>query len=214
MAPIYSTATETAERELMGMGISRLLSAIFSASTDRESWELLRQSILRQSEPSDRDLSGASTLEEKQKEPPDLYKKIETLFARAKDEDFEDGVESVFASDLKHIIKKYSTAMDALANLIVSERVDAEVASEALRSLARIEDPESYDFRLWLLERSLLSSSARVRDAAALGIASFNDPHAIPQLRAVISAEKCVELREDMEQVLEQLENTTRCHLS
>lgn len=215
MALIHASTTETASPELMGMAISHLLSAIFTASTDRESWEHRRQLILKQGDRYASSSSGVSTVEKNREEPQDLYKKLEILFARAKDEDFEDGVESAFATDLGRIVREYRvTAVEALATLIVSERGNAAVASEALRWIARIEDPESYAFRLWLLERSLLSSSSRVRDAAALGIASLDDPHAIPQLRTAINAEQCVELRQDMEQVLEQLESTSSCRSS
>lgn len=72
----------------------------------------------------------------------------------------------------------------------------------------------SYRFRLWLLERSLNCSQARIRDGAILGLSYLNDPHAISYLKLAIGLEKCTELREDMEQVLEQLESINQCHSS
>ncbi len=94
-----------------------------------------------------------------------------------------------------------------LTRLIAIEQVNAEVASESLRWLGHIEHPKTYDNRLWLLERSLFCSSARVRDGAALGLASLDDPHAIPYLRRAIQRENCIELRKDIKQVLIQLES-------
>lgn len=150
-----------------------------------------------------------------QEHPEDVDRKIETLFAAAKEQDFEDGMESEFSKELVSLIKKYGNdAMEGLAYFIVYEKVNAEVASEALRWLGRIDSTRSYHFRLWLLERSLFCSTERVRDGAALGLASLDDPHAIIYLKQAIQWESCTELLEDMEQVLAQLESTRRCRLS
>lgn len=87
------------------------------------------------------------------------------------------------------------------------ERVAPEVGGEALRWLGRIDHAESYEYRRWLLERSLSLSSTRVRDGAILGLASMDDKHAIPYLKRAIEEEQCSELKADMESVLEQLES-------
>ena len=138
----------------------------------------------------------------------EIDQKIETLFGAAREQVFEDGMESDFSKELISLVKKYgNAAITVLTRLIITEQVNAEVASEALRWLGNIEHPASYRSRLWLLERSLFCSSARVRDGAALGLASLDDPHAIPHLRRAIQRENCNELRKDIEQVLIQLEN-------
>jgi len=127
----------------------------------------------------------------------------------AREELFEDGVESDFSRELVSVIENHgNAAVKALSELILGEEVDAEVASETLRWLGQIEHPETYDFRLWSLEQSLYCSSARVRDGAALGLAFLDDPRAILFLRDAIQRELYPELREDMEQILEQLENS------
>ena len=64
----------------------------------------------------------------------------------------------------------------------------------------------TYRERLWLLERGLYSASARARDGAVLGLAFLNDPLAVEPLKAAIKREINPELRQDMEQVLAQLE--------
>lgn len=138
--------------------------------------------------------------------PEDIDQKIEALFEAAKEEDFEDGMESEFSKKLVFLLKRYGdAAMEALTYLIIYERVNAEVASEALRWLGRINHPASYHYRLWLLERSLRCSSAMVRDGATLGLASLDDHHTVTYLKQAIQQEPCKELRRDMEQVLIQL---------
>jgi len=143
-----------------------------------------------------------------QERPKQIDQEITILFEAAKEQDFEDGMESEFSKGLISLIKKYGNAvMEVISDLIIHEGVNAAVASEALRWLGRMDHPTSYYFRLWLLERSLRCSSAMVRDGAALGIASLDDTHAIPYLKQAILRENYAELREDMEQVLVQLEN-------
>ena len=118
-------------------------------------------------------------------------------------------MESEFSKELISCIRKYgNTAVEALTQFITMEQVDAEVASEALRWLGRMEHPATYRPRLWLLERSLSCSSAYVRDGAILGLASLEDRHSIIYLQKAIQNEQNEELQKDMEQVLEQLVST------
>jgi len=143
-----------------------------------------------------------------QRRPERIEQKIEDLFKSAKEQVFEDGMESEFSKELISLVEKYGdVAMEVLAHLIVYEKVNAEVASEALRWLGRMDHTPSYRYRLWLLERSLRCSSARVRDGAVLGLASLDDPDAITHLKQAIQRERVEELRKDMEQVILQLED-------
>ena len=145
----------------------------------------------------------------------DLNQKMLTLLEAAKEQNFEDGMESEFSKELIDLVKEYGVdAIAALAHLIIVEKVNPEVASEALRWLGPIDHPASYRRRLWLLERSLRCSSARVRDGATLGLAFLDDPPMITYLRQAIQQEKIAELRADMAQVLAQLESTQQCHFS
>ena len=141
--------------------------------------------------------------------PDTIDQEIELLFDRAKGEVFEDGMESEFSRGLVTYIKKYrNAAMEALERLILTEQVNAEIASETMRWLGHIDHLITYRHRLYLLERSLLNTSPRVRDGAGLGLASLDDPHAIPYLKKAIEREQIQELCHDLEQVLTQLETT------
>ena len=144
----------------------------------------------------------------KQDYSKELSEEIYSLFKASDEQNFEDGMETEFSQKLIFLIKEYADeAIEIITGIIIYERVNAEVATEALRWLGNIDHAPSYRFRLWLLERSLSCSKARIRDGAILGLSSLNDPHAISYLKLAIEQEKCTELRKDMEQVLAQLES-------
>lgn len=139
--------------------------------------------------------------------PNIIYSKAEFILWSTKGEFFEDGMESMLSRQLSSFIKEHgSDALEALTYLLVYERVNLDVAGEALRWLGRLDHAESYQYRRWLLERCLKSSSSHVKDGALLGLASMDDKHAIPYLKAAIDNEASSELKADMVQVLEQLE--------
>ena len=142
----------------------------------------------------------------------EVKQKIKELFSKFQDEIFEDGMESEFSKELIKLIVKYDEqALDELTIHILNKDVNEEIASDALRWLGRIEHTSSYNKRLWLLERSLFSFSARIRDAAAVSLASLDDPHAIRFIQIAIEKEPYAELCEDMQQVVAQLESTLQC---
>ena len=159
--------------------------------------------------------SEASTVEEVEQGPNTVMQQeltkyaestIDHLFESAEEEYFEDGMESGFSRELVSLVKKYGElAMDEIAYLITYGRVDDEVASEALRWLARIDNPSTYGWRLWILEKSLNSKSPAVRDGAAVGLASMHDAHAIQYIRKAIRQETVAELRCNLQGALKEL---------
>lgn len=133
--------------------------------------------------------------------------RIDSVFRMALGEDFEDGMSSRFSRELLEAVGEFGDpAMQEISYLILYNRTNQEVASETLRWLGRVSDIRTYGWRLWLLEKSLLSSSPVVRDGAVLGLASLGDPSAVTYLREAIAVEECKELREDMQQALRELE--------
>ena len=136
-----------------------------------------------------------------------VEKEIQGLFGRAEDEHFEDGMDSDFSNELIQLVKRHGKqAIEVITYLVLYGKAGQELGSEALRWIGRIEDQDTYDYRRWLLERTLTCSSAMVRDGAGLGLASMDDPHAIPSLQKAIERERCAELRENLGQVLNQLQ--------
>jgi len=137
----------------------------------------------------------------------DLLDHLTSLLGRAKEESFEDGVASDFSRSLLALVERNATEIIlALVDLIAAASTSDSVAAEALRWIARINDPYSRHYRLWLLERSLFARSPVVRDGAIIGLSELADKHAVPYLRQAIQAEALEELQADMVAVLRELE--------
>lgn len=208
------------ERGLYYEAFGRTLYYEAFGRTDQDFYNMLNNTLLRyakaQVEDSITDIEGSTSQERlehtenstRQLERPEgIEQQIDTLFEEDIDQDFEDGMESRFSRELLSLVRKYGNfAMNEINYLINHKGVNSEVAAEALLWLGDIDHPATYDYRLWLLERSLGSSSSRVRDRAALGLASMADPHAIPYIREAIDRETCTELREYMVHVIEELD--------
>ncbi|MFV2045346.1 MAG: HEAT repeat domain-containing protein [Anaerolineales bacterium] len=136
----------------------------------------------------------------------ELIDVMKRLYWQASDEVFEDGVESQFSRSLLDLLAKYGAiAVSALAKLVTDARANEEISAEALRWIGLMDDGSTKKHRLWLLERSLSSPSARIRDGATLGISFMDDPGAAAGLREAIESEQIGELREDMKTALEEL---------
>jgi hypothetical protein len=138
----------------------------------------------------------------------ELQREITALFRQWQELRFEDGMENDLSRRLWRLLMTHSTLLvEALAAVIVTERVSPRVAAEALRHLGRFAHPPSHRDRLWLLERGLRSASPVSRDGASLGLAHLNDPSAIPYLQAAIEREPVASLRDDLRQVLDALQH-------
>jgi len=145
----------------------------------------------------------------------DIDRKIEALFRAYSNEDFEDGMDSEWISEITASIRAYGTqAVEAVRRLVLEQNLQPAVAFEALRWLGRVFHPESYHSRLFLLETCLDSPSRLVRDGAALGLVAMKDAHAIPYLREAIVREKIQDLRQDMETALWRIENLSNAAIS
>ncbi|SRR6266566_1909286 len=132
---------------------------------------------------------------------------LERLFESAREELFEDGMESDFSRKLMFLILRYRhDALSEMALLLESTQVSSEVSAEALRWIGRLRDPQSQPHRLWLLERSLGNPNPAVRDAAIVGLAALDDRRARKYVAAALATESLPELQEDLIQLLEQFD--------
>lgn len=123
------------------------------------------------------------------------------------DEEIEDGMTATLGEKISNLVRIYgSEAIKGLKELITSHKLPPSLASHTLRWLGRIKDPASSDTRLNLLCESLRSKSPVVRDGASLGLVTLGSPKAIPYLQKAIAQEKLPGLRDDMEQVLRELQ--------
>ncbi len=138
-----------------------------------------------------------------------IEEELRAFFAAGREEFFEDGMETEFSRRLVALIDRYGdVAIEILADLILGEQVDSEVASEALRWIGQIENPLTQRQRRWLLERSLSSAHASIRDGAVLGLSFMDDPAAISSIARALEQEKNRHLLLRMEKTLAQLTST------
>jgi hypothetical protein len=141
-------------------------------------------------------------------ESQELSLAITIMFDTSKYEHFENGFESELARTIIALVTQHgNAAVIEIAYHIISNQVNAEVASEALRCLGDMTHSSSYDSRLWLLEYSLQNSSAMVRDGAILGLASLGDCHAMKYIQQAIQRELYKDLCDKMVQVFAYLES-------
>ena len=135
---------------------------------------------------------------------------VKRLFSMAENIEFEVGMTNGFSEALERWIEVIGVRMLVeIRRIILNEETSLTVAAETMRYIGNIESPKYHAERRELLETCLLNSRfAWVRDGAGLGLASLDDPQSIPVLEMVISKESNEELKEDLIQVLEQLEDT------
>lgn len=135
-----------------------------------------------------------------------------TAFVAAREEHFESGMESEFSRNLLALIARHGTmAVTSLLEFTRGSETFSEAASEALRWLGKIHDPETEAIRFWVLQHCLLNSPhSNVRDGAVLGLASMDNPGAIPNVERAFEAESNPLVRAGIKQLLDQLDSTAR----
>jgi len=139
----------------------------------------------------------------------DMEACIRDLFLAADAEVFEDGFESSLSTALRSFVSGGGVpAVFALATAATEANTNPEVAVEVLKTIGRLDDDGTREARRQVLERALEHPSPRLRDAAALGLASIDDPASRLFLEKAISAEKYEELRLDLMAVADQLQRT------
>ena len=149
------------------------------------------------------------------RETDDLKGTVHLLFAQAREEYFEDGMESEFSRGLTHLILERGGRVLRVADQLESSGLITEgVISEALRWIGLMDDAATHEDRRRFLQRHLSSRSVQVRDGALLGISFMDDPRSLPSMRKAVECEKVDELKKDLQQVMDQLEETRRCRSS
>ena len=137
---------------------------------------------------------------------PAIRREMTALCRAAREEHFEDGVETSFSRQLVRLIGAYGEeAVEALAEIIRLREIGEDVSSEALRWLGLMERTTSYRRRRRLLEDCLFSPSPGIRDGAVLGLSFMDDQHAIPYIETALEIEDRDWLRRTMEQVIADL---------
>jgi hypothetical protein len=141
--------------------------------------------------------------------PDTLKTEIDEALALAVHVEFEDGFENKFTLRVMDLVKKYgNVAVEELARKLFRPELRPHIAAQTLLCLGRMDDRASYSMRSWVIRQGLRSSSAKVRDAAAVAIDSMYDISAQADLAKAIEREPVPTLKEDMQSVLESLRAT------
>jgi hypothetical protein len=141
---------------------------------------------------------------------PHLEEQISSLLLNSQEERFESGYRSQLARQIQYVIDHYGEpAISVIANLILNDKVNPDVADEALRWIGAMSNPITHLARRRLLERCLMqANSLYIKDGAGIGLASMDDPDAIPVIMAAIAKEKNLEFKRDLQLIHDQLIQT------
>jgi hypothetical protein len=132
--------------------------------------------------------------------------------ALAAEEWFEDGVESRFSRALSSLLHAYAEgAVAAVEAFVDSPGTNVDVAVEAAKWLGGVDHAATKLYRRTLLEKMLNSPVARLRQGAAAGLASMDDPDSLDVLRRALDREPNRMLRGYLQLVANQLERTRAC---
>jgi hypothetical protein len=136
-----------------------------------------------------------------------IEKELQQLFNEFRHEVFEDGVESDFSRRLVRVIEtKGNMALLELNALLRSPNTPSNVAAEALRWIGQMRHSETHAYRRWILTDLLKASSVLIRDGAIVGLLNLDDPSTKHSVQAARDSEQSEQLRQDLSQLLEQLE--------
>ena len=130
---------------------------------------------------------------------------LRSIMSNPHEEIYEDGMESELSRKLHAMVRDFGPpCVDLLNRLLNSNTINCEVASEVLRQVGLIKHPQTHADRLFLLTSALKFQDPRLRDAASIGLASMDDPAALPALEAALSAEPSLAIRRNLNLVVKQ----------
>ncbi|MCY3778917.1 MAG: hypothetical protein OXG78_01285 [Chloroflexi bacterium] len=139
-----------------------------------------------------------------------LQTQIANVFSLGDTIRVESGMVNDFSLELERLIRNHGkSALDSIQRYILQERTTTYLAMEALKYIGNFRIDALHHQRRKMLERCLRESRfAWVRDGASLGLSFMDDPLSIPALKKAIQRESNQELKEDLIEVLEQLQET------
>jgi hypothetical protein len=147
-------------------------------------------------------------------ETTEIGRELVHIFESAKDEHFEDGMESELSRKVKSLVETYGErTINLISSLILRNRVAPEVASEVLSQIGDIDDQKTFNDRFTLLIRALRESKfPEMRLGALLGISFMNHNQisskmAISNIKAALEKEDVPLLKKRMVKVLAHLES-------
>jgi hypothetical protein len=136
-----------------------------------------------------------------------IEQELQQLFNECRHDVFEDGIESDFSRRLVRMVETGGNMVLLELNaLLRSPSTSPNVSAEALRWLGLMRHRETHAYRRWILTDLLKASSVLTRDGAIVGLLNLDDPSIKHAVQAARDLERSEQLREDLSQLLEQLE--------
>jgi hypothetical protein len=143
--------------------------------------------------------------------PETTERELQQLFEEFRHAVFEDGVDSDFGQRLVQIVEnKGNIALLELNALLRVPTTPTNVGAEALRWLGQMRHQETHAFRRWILADFLKAPSVLIRDGAIVGLLNLDDPAVMHAVQAALDTEPSKQLKEDLAQLLEQLQMPER----
>lgn len=144
--------------------------------------------------------TATSAKQDLQSELEQIAGELASALWSSRDEVFEDGIDGRLWRWLgEHFSARRSDFAEALAALLESGHVPPEPSAMALRWLGDRPARESMATQRWLLERSLFSIEAVIRDGAVIALQNLGDAGAVNALEAAARRESIEVLRDEME---------------
>ncbi|MCY3831988.1 MAG: hypothetical protein OXG85_03155 [Chloroflexi bacterium] len=136
---------------------------------------------------------------------------VQRLFSLATFVDFESGMTNDFSDSLEEVIETFGeVALEHVQGFVLDEKIPFTIAAEVLRYIGNIESGRYVDARRNMLESCLLNSRYMlVRDGAAAGLSYIDDSRSISCLQRAIKRETHNELKKDLNEVLQLLQDTS-----
>jgi HEAT repeat protein len=130
---------------------------------------------------------------------------LNEILASATHDEFELGTDSAFAQALEETFSHYgSTALTELIVQLSAVATPTQVAVEALRTIAQTPSLATGQRREAIVG-FLSHASYQVRDGATAALAALRDALAIPALSDAMAREPLLEVRREMERVIQKL---------
>ncbi len=135
-----------------------------------------------------------------------ITRTLNVLVEGARDEYFEDGVESNLSAGLRILFRNYAESFARILDeRLKKSDIGPWILTAVLHTIGNIDDDATRDWRLATLVGHLKAPSPLIRDAAAVGLSYLDDKRAIPYLREAIARETNKDFQEDLSSVVEQL---------
>lgn len=185
-------------------------SVVLTSSTDAHG-VIFRRTELENATTSERSEASAPSSTERTISTDNVERELEQLFNEFRHDIFEDAVDSDFSRRLMHMIEtKGNITLLELNALLRAPHTSPTVAGEALRWLGQMRHRETHAYRRWILADLLRTPSVLVRDGAIVGLLNLDDPSVKHVVQAALESETSEQLREDLAQLLEQLQMPER----